>query len=134
VRQLLLYPITDLTLSSPSIEELPDAPMLQRRSLDWFGRRYVPQSRPPRLDPADPWVSPLHAPDKTELPPTLVVATGQDPLRDDALRYADALESDGVQVRRVVYPDAIHGFATIPLFEPAAGAALDEVVADLTSR
>jgi acetyl esterase len=132
--QLLLYPITDLTLASPSIEEMPDAPMLPRRSLDWFGRRYVPQGRPDSLDPADPWVSPLYAPDKTGLPRTLVVAAGQDPLRDDALRYADALVADGVEVRRVVYPDAIHGFASIPLFEPAARAALDEVVAELTAH
>jgi acetyl esterase len=132
VRQLLLYPITDLTLGSPSIDALPDAPMLQRSSLDWFGRRYVPQGRPDSLDPADPWVSPLHAPDHTDLPPTLVIAAGQDPLRDDALRYADALERAGVAVRRVVYPEAIHGFASIPLFEPSARAALDEVVTELT--
>ena len=129
--QLLLYPITDLTLASPSIDALPDAPMLPRTSLDWFGRRYVPQGLPTSLPPDDPWVSPLHAPDKTDLPPTLVVAAGQDPLRDDALRYADALQEAGVPVRRVVYPDAIHGFASIPLFEPAAHAALDEVVTEL---
>ncbi len=78
-------------------------------------------------------MSPLHAPDKTDLPRTLVVVAGQDPLRDDGLRYAEALESDGVPVRRVVYPDAIHGFASIPLFEPAARAALDEVVAELAA-
>lgn len=129
--QLLLYPITDLTLSSPSIDELPDAPMLPRTSLDWFGRRYVPQGLPTSLAPDDPWVSPLHAPDKSDLPPTLVVAAGQDPLRDDALRYADALDAAGVPVRRVVYPEAIHGFVSIPLFEPAAAAALDEVVDEL---
>lgn len=131
--QLLLYPITDLTLASPSIAELPDAPMLPRTSLEWFGRRYVPQGLPTSLAPDDPWVSPLHASDKSGLPPTLVVAAGQDPLRDDALRYADALAAAGVPVRRVVYPDAIHGFASIPLFEPAARAALDEVVAQLRS-
>ena len=130
--QLLLYPITDLTLASPSIDELPDAPMLPRSSLDWFGRRYVPQGLPTSLAPDDPWVSPLHAPDKTDLPPSLVMAAGQDPLRDDALRYADALEQAGVPVRRVVYPDAIHGFVSIPLFEPSARLALDEVVAELT--
>ena len=132
VRQLLLYPITDLTLGSPSIEARPDAPMLPRRSLDWFGRRYVPQDRPDSVDPADPWVSPLHATDHTDLPPALVIAAGQDPLHDDAVRYADALTRAGVPVRRVHYPEAIHGFASIPLFEPTARAALDEVVAELT--
>jgi len=129
--QVLLYPITDLTLASPSIDELSDAPMLPRTSLDWFGRRYVPQGLPTSLAPEDPRVSPLHAPDKTDLPPTLIFAAGQDPLRDDALRYADALEEAGVPVRRVVYPEAIHGFASIPLFEPAARLALAEVVGEL---
>ncbi len=131
--QLLLYPITDLSLASPSISELPDAPMLQRRSMDWFGRRYLPQGLPDSIAGDDPRVSPLYAPDKTDLPPALVVAAGQDPLRDDALRYADALEEAGVAVRRVVYPDAVHGFASIPRFEPAAGKSLDELVAALTA-
>ena len=130
--QLLLYPITDLSLASPSIAELPDAPMLRRRSMDWFGRRYLPQGRPDSIAGDDPRVSPLFADDKTGLPPTLVVAAGQDPLRDDALRYADALEEAGVPVRRVTYPDAIHGFASIPLFEPAARHGVDELVAALT--
>jgi acetyl esterase len=132
--QLLLYPITDLSLGSPSIAELPEAPMLQRRSLDWFGRRYLPQGQPDSIAGDDPRVSPLFAADHTDLPPTLVVAAGQDPLRDDALRYADVLEGAGVAVRRVVYPEAIHGFASIPLFEPAARAALVEVADQLSGR
>ncbi|WP_375425229.1 alpha/beta hydrolase [uncultured Friedmanniella sp.] len=130
--QLLLYPSTDLTLASPSVTELPDAPLLPRTTMDWFGRCYMPQGLPHSIAADDPRVSPLHASDHSDLPPTLVVAAGQDPLRDDALRYADALEGAGVRVRRVVYPDAIHGFASIPLFEPAAKAALSEIVAELS--
>ncbi len=131
--QLLLYPSTDLTLDSPSVTELPDAPMLQRTSMDWFGRCYVPQGLPDSIAPDDPRVSPLHAPDHSDLPPTLVVAAGQDPLRDDALRYADVLEAAGVPVRRVVYPEAIHGFASIPLFERAAKDSLAEIVDELSA-
>ena len=36
--------------------------------------------------------------------------------------------------RRVVYPEAIHGFMSIPHFEPAAHEGLQEIVAELTNR
>lgn len=133
VRQILLYPATDLTLSSASVAELADAPMLRRTSLDWYGRRYLPQGLPNSLASDDPWVSPIYAPDHRELAPALIFAAGQDPLRDDALRYADKLAAAEVPVRTVLYPDAIHGFASIPLFEPAAHQALAEIVTELAA-
>ena len=58
-----------------------------------------------------------------------MVAAGLDPLRDDALAYAATLARSGVAVRTVLYPDAVHGFVSIPRFEPAAAQALDEIVA-----
>ena len=129
--QILLYPVTDLTLSSASVSELEEAPMLRRTSLDWYGRRYLPQGLPTSLAGDDPWVSPIFAVDHSELAPTLIFAAGQDPLRDDALRYADKLRGAQVMMRTVLYPEAIHGFASIPLFEPAARQALDEIVVEL---
>jgi acetyl esterase len=133
VGQVLLYPATDLTLSSPSVEELPDAPMLRRTSMEWYGKQYVPQGLPTSIPLDDPRISPLHAADHTDLPPALVVAAGQDPLRDDAVRYAEALRRAGVRVREVLYPDALHGFASIPRFEPAAQRVLAEIVEHLGS-
>ena len=101
--------------------------MLPRTSIDWYGRQYVPQGLPHSIPLDDPRVSPVHAPDHSDLPPTLVVAAGLDPLRDDALRYAAALRRAGVPVRTVLYPDAVHGFMAIPRFEPPRRQALDEV-------
>lgn len=134
IRQILLYPATDLTLSSASVAELAEAPMLRRTSLDWYGRRYLPAGLPTSIASDDPRVSPLFALDHADLPPALIFAAGQDPLRDDALRYAAKLTDAGVAVRTVVYPEAIHGFASIPLFEPAAREALDEIVTELALR
>ena len=131
-RQILLYPATDLTLSSPSVGEDEDAPMLRRRTLDWYGRRYLPQGLETSLAYDDPQVSPLYASDHAGLPPALIFAAGQDPLRDDALRYAEVLERARVPTRLVLYPEAIHGFASIPLFEAAAREALDQIVDELT--
>jgi acetyl esterase len=61
VHQVLVYPATDLTLSSPSVVELSEAPILTRAIMDWFGRRYLPQGEPDSLPGDDPRVSPLFA-------------------------------------------------------------------------
>lgn len=129
VAQVLLYPSTDLTMTSASALAMVDAPVLNKAAVDWYGRQYVPQGLPHSIPPEDPRVSPLRALDHADLPPALVVAAGLDPLRDDALGYAAALERAGVGVRTLLYPDAVHGFVSIPRFEPAAAAALDEAVA-----
>lgn len=130
-QQILTYPATDLTMSSASVAELAEAPMLGRTQLDWYGRCYLPQGLPNSLAYDDPRVSPLFAPDHHNLAPALIIAAGQDPLRDDAQRYADALRRASVPVRLITYPDAIHGFMSIPLFEPTARQALEEIVAAL---
>lgn len=129
--QILFYPATDLTLSSASVAELAEAPLLTRSILDWYGRRYLPADAADPLAPDDPRVSPLFAADHTDLAPALVFAAGQDPLRDDAKRYADVLQVAGVPTRLVVYPEAIHGFVSMPRLQPDARTAVDEVTAFL---
>ncbi|MGI3779629.1 MAG: alpha/beta hydrolase [Janthinobacterium lividum] len=128
VGQVLLYPSTDLTMTSASATAMVDAPVLSKRAIDWYGRQYVPQGLAHSILPDDPRVSPLRAADHADLPPALVVAAGLDPLRDDALGYAAALARAGVDVRTVLYPGAVHGFVSIPRFEPAAAQAPDEAV------
>jgi len=127
--QILLYPAVDLTLASASVAELADAPLLTRSILDWYGRRYLPADARNAIGPDDPRVSPLFAADHSDLAPALIVAAGQDPLRDDAVRYAVALRAAGVPVELRTYPEAIHGFVSMPRLQPAA----KDVVADITA-
>ena len=129
--QVLVYPATDMTMTAPSVLELAEAAVLSKSAIDWYGRQYLPQGLPTSIPYDDPRVSPVFAADHAGLPPTLVVVAGQDPLRDDGLRYAAVLEDAQVEVRTVLYPDALHGFMAIPRFEGAARLALDEVVAHL---
>jgi acetyl esterase len=129
--QVLIYPATDLTLSSPSVAELSDAPILTRAIMDWFGRRYLPQGGPGSLAGDDPQVSPIFAPDHADLAPALIFAAGQDPLRDDALRYGAALDAAGVPNRVVLYRDGIHGFISMPRLTTEAGLALVEITRTL---
>ena len=127
--QILAYPAVDLTLSSPSISEQLDAPMLRRATLEWYGRLYLPQDRPDSVPYDDPRVSPIFATDHTDLAPALIISAGQDPLRDDAHRYAETLQASGVPTDLVDLPDAIHGFLSIPHFEPDAHHAVECIVA-----
>ena len=53
------------------------------------------------------------------LPPAVVVLAGHDPLRDEGIAYADALEAAGVATVRCSYEGGIHGFMTMPMLDIA---------------
>ncbi|MBC7640538.1 MAG: alpha/beta hydrolase, partial [Rhodoferax sp.] len=97
--QVLFYPATDATLSSPSIQHNANAPILSRADVHGFLGHYRGDA-----DVPDPRLSPLHATDHAGLPPALIQTAELDPLRDDGARYADALRAAGVSVRRTDYP------------------------------
>lgn len=132
--QVLIYPATDLGLSSPSVVELVSAPILTRSIMDWYGRQYLPQDRPDGLRSDDPSISPLFHPDLSDVAPALVIGAGQDPLRDDAVRYAEALRDAGVPADLLVYPEAVHGFVSMPRVAPEAEPALQATIDALRPR
>jgi acetyl esterase len=103
--QLLVYPVTDLTLSHPSIEENAEGYFLTKASMEWFVQHYLGDA-----DPKDPSVSPLHADDLTGLPPALVITAEMDPLRDEGDAYAVRLREAGVPTELLRYAGQIHGF------------------------
>jgi acetyl esterase len=125
--QALIYPITDLTLSSPSVAEMSQEPILSSSDL----RAYVDAYLGPDGCPADPYVSPHLAADHRALPPALVIGADHDPLRDDARRYATRLQACGVPVRAVEMPDSPHGFFSFPHLCHASGPALEVLVDEL---
>ncbi len=86
--QMLLYPVTDATMSSPSMDELAEGRMLTKESLSWMYDQYLP----PGVDRSDPRVSVVHAESLEGVAPAVVVSAGNDPLRDDAVRYVARLE------------------------------------------
>jgi acetyl esterase/lipase len=124
--QALLYPATDLTLSSPSMQENAHAPVLSRDDCAAFRDHYLGGQ-----DPTHPYASPLHAPDLSGLPSALVQVAEHDPLRDDGLRYADALRAAGVQVRSSEYVGMPHGYLSFPRLCRSAPQALGELCVEL---
>jgi acetyl esterase len=103
--QLLVYPVTDCTMSSPSMDENAEGYFLTKAGMQWFVGHYLGDG-----DPKDPAVSPLHADNLAGLPPAMVITAEFDPLRDEGEAYAAALRDAGVTVVHTRYDGQIHGF------------------------
>jgi acetyl esterase len=117
--QVLVYPVTDLTLSHPSIDENADGYLLTKAGMRWFVDHYLGSSG---IDAADPRVSPLHAADAAvaATPPAYVITCEFDPLRDEGEAYARRLSSLGVPVELQRFEGQIHAFYNLPGAIPAA--------------
>ncbi|KAL1893518.1 hypothetical protein Sste5346_006346 [Sporothrix stenoceras] len=91
-----------------SMDEMHDSPILSRGAMEQFLDWY----NPPNIE--DPTVSPLLASTFTGVPRAYFQLCGRDPLRDEGLAYADALEAAGVPVRVNVYSGVPHAFWIFP--------------------
>jgi acetyl esterase len=123
--QTLIYPATDLTMGSPSLVTNANKPLLTRADIDAFRSLYMGQA-----DVRDVRASPLLADDHSGLPPALIQVAEHDPIRDDGLRYADALRAAGVPVRLTEYLGMPHGYLAMPRVFRAAPQALWEITAE----
>ena len=132
--QLLLYPVTDLTLGHPSIKENGEGYMLTAAGMKWFADHYLglgEGGEPGAVDAKDPIVSPFFANDLTNLPPALVVTAEFDPLRDEGEAYASRMKEAGGRVTVKRYDGLIHGFFGMGMVLDAAKAAVPEIAAQL---
>ena len=121
--QLLVYPVTDGTLSHESIEDNADGYFLTKDMMAWFWQHYVGSGS--RTDPA---CSPLHAPTSSleGVCPALVITAEFDPLRDEGEAYAAHLSAAGVPVTTTRYDGVIHGFFQMGDMIPEGVQALDQ--------
>ncbi|MFQ5699835.1 MAG: alpha/beta hydrolase [Myxococcota bacterium] len=127
----LLCPVCDMALDTESYRTLsPDDPVLDDAIMRFFRDSWVD---PEQWD--DPCVSPLRASSETlaGFPPTLVLAAGIDPLRDEALRFADRLREAQVDVSLVRAEGMPHDFMLFPGID-AGPRALARVTTFLRTR
>lgn len=107
--QLLIYPVTDARMTTPSYRENGDGLFLTAAGMKWFVGHYLSGAEG---SPSDPRVSPLLAGTETlaEAPPAFVITAGYDPLRDEGIHYVERLAEAGVQTAHLHYPNQIHAF------------------------
>jgi acetyl esterase len=125
--QLLIYPATDQSLQTESVERNGHDYMLTRVLMERFRANYLPQS----ADYADWRASPALAESHVGLPRAVVITAGFDPLLDEGRAYAELLARAGVEVWYREYPDMIHGFILMGGVVDAANAAVADCCAQL---
>jgi acetyl esterase/lipase len=120
--QLLVYPVIDGGMDTPSYRDNGDGYFLTASMMAWFWDHYVPN----RAERANPLASPLCSPDLRGLPPALVLTAEFDPLRDEGEAYARRLREAGVPTTLTRYDGMIHGFFGMPAALDRARDALGE--------
>ena len=107
--QLLLYPVTDCALDTPSQKEFAeDGYVLSRADMEWFWKNYLDRA----AEKNNPYACPLRAKNLSGLPPALVLTASHDPLRDEGERFAERLIAAGVKVTCTRYEGVTHGFVS----------------------
>ena len=131
ILQWLLYPRTDFTANTVSLNLFARGFLLTRRDIDWFHAKYL---RGSGIDAADPRISPIYAESLDGLPPALVAVAGFDPLRDEGQTYAAALRAAGNQVDFRCLGSLIHGFASLAPLGGAGAMATAELISALRAH
>jgi acetyl esterase len=124
VAQLLIYPATDLTMTSASATQLTHEPLLHRSDMEAFCDTYLAGA----VAGDDPRVSPLYVASLEGLAPACVQIATCDPLRDEGRAYAEKLEAAGVRVQLTEYAHMPHGFTSTPGLTKQARRAVVELV------
>jgi cation diffusion facilitator CzcD-associated flavoprotein CzcO/acetyl esterase/lipase len=101
--QVLVAPVAGSDFTLPSYVENGEGYVLTTPLVRWFWDHYADAA-----DRRDPRAAPLYAQDLSDLPPALVVTAEFDPLRDEGVAYADALQRAGVDVRHLPCRGQIH--------------------------
>lgn len=118
--QLLVNPVTDLTLTLPSVAENAEGYFLTKATMEWFVEHYLDGQ-----DPADPAHSPLRAASFADLPPALILTAEFDPLRDEGEAYGAKLVEAGVVAQVIRYEGMIHHFFELAPLLTVGAAAVD---------
>ncbi len=123
VFQLLVYPATDMAMTSVSAQSIRDGVPLTSATMKWFIDHYLRGE----ADAIDWRASPLRAASVAGTAPALVLTAGYDPLRDEGIAYAQRLEREGVRVIHIHYSDQVHGFMSMGRMIRAADQAIDQM-------
>lgn len=132
--QVLLWPVTDAGMNTPSYNEFADGHFLTKSLMAWFWDSYTGDA----VARKQIYASPLQATisQLAGLPPTLIQTAEFDVLRDEAEAFGRKLDSAGVEVKTVRYNGMIHDFGLLNVLShlPATRTAMDQAAAELKQR
>lgn len=112
-KQILIYPSVDYTMSSVSIEENGQGFLLEKDKVHWYFEQYFQLSDSVNTETAQAKIvkaSPLFGLFSSDMPSTLIITAGCDPLRDEGLNYANSLSEAGVTVQHYSFSGMTHAY------------------------
>ncbi len=109
--QVLLYPVTDSSLSTESYHDFADGPWLTKAAMEWFWDAYAPNKEDRKKITASPLQASIDQ--LRGLPPALIVVDEYDVLRDEGEAYAQKLIHAGVEVTALRVLATHHDFALL---------------------
>jgi acetyl esterase len=109
--QVMMYPVSDSSMTQPSYEEFADGPWLTKAAMAWFWDAYAPN----KADRTKTTASPLSATleQLKGLPPALLIVDENDILRDEGEQYARKLIQAGVEVTPIRVLATHHDYALL---------------------
>ncbi len=128
VRQVLVYPVVDSSLTAPSELQYANAVPLSAAALKYFFGYYVPSN----IDPTNPLISPLQA-NLTGIAPATIISAQIDPLMSQGQLYATKLKASGVAVDYQLYLGVTHEFFGMGAVVDKAKQAEQQAASDLRS-
>ena len=105
VHQLLVYPVTDAAMDTPSYIDFASGYGLDSGGMAWFLDLYASGA-----DRADPRLAPLRTADLTGVAQATVITAECDVLRDEGEAYAGRLAEAGVDVALRRFAGVVHAF------------------------
>ncbi len=104
---IILYPSVDLShMATKSLQDFESGYILTKAKTSWYSELYVPND----VDTRSPEISPFYIKDLENLPRTLVITAGYDPLKDEGLLFAERLIRHDVEVQHYHFDSLVHGF------------------------
>jgi acetyl esterase len=128
--QVLSYPALDATQSLPSHQENAIGYILTAKEMSFYWQAYHQGC----VDRKMPALSPLFAENLEKLPPTMVITSEFDVLRDEGEAFARQLSEQGVPTVLRRYEGQIHGFLGLGAVTMDAGHAIAEIGSWLKAR
>lgn len=104
--QMMIYPVTDRRMDTPSMETYNDTPMWNAKANKTMWECYLGEVEHEHIE----YASPMEAESLKGLPKTYMEVAELDCLRDEGIAYAKRLEETGIPVEFYEVKGAIHGY------------------------
>jgi acetyl esterase/lipase len=109
---VLIYPSVDFSMNYDSYQRNGEGFLLTRDKVNWYFDNYFAHGED-RIQ-----ASPMYFQHLERLPPCYIAAAEYDPLFDEAIAFAEKIQSLGVAVTLEEFKGMIHVFAQLEVFVP----------------